>query len=109
MCTDVLRISIMAMATCAVLIHPTVLGQACVIVVAAALGRFLFKSAQITLHDQLPLKVRQRTGALFLAIFFFYWLVCQFSPATVQPKQCPAPYSPLPSSSVRLCKIRSPA
>jgi chromate transporter len=70
LCTDVLRISIMAAATCAVLMHPTALGQIIVIVVAAVLGLFIFKSDQIAVHDPLPLKVRRRTGVIFLALFF---------------------------------------
>ncbi|MFN2355730.1 MAG: chromate efflux transporter [Desulfopila sp.] len=70
LCTDVQRVSIMAGATCAVLMHPTALGQILVIVVAAVLGLFMFKSDQIVVHDPLPLKVRRRTGALFLALFF---------------------------------------
>jgi chromate transporter len=70
LCTDVLRISIMAATTCAVLMHPTALGQIIVIVVAAVLGLFIFKSDQIAVHDPLPLKVRRRTGVIFLALFF---------------------------------------
>jgi chromate transporter len=70
LCTGVLRVSIMAAATCAVLMHPTALGQIIVIIVAAVLGLFMFKSDQIVVHDPLPLKVRRRTGAVLLTLFF---------------------------------------
>lgn len=70
LCTDVLRVTIMAAATCAVLIFPTALGQIGVILAAAILGVFLFKPAEVVEHDSLPLKVCRRTGGLFLALFF---------------------------------------
>ena len=43
LCTDALRVTIMAAATCAVLMFPTALGQISVIVVSAILGEALFK------------------------------------------------------------------
>jgi chromate transporter len=70
LCTDTLRVTIMAASTCTVLIFPTASGQISVIIVAAVLGILLVKPAQIIGHDQLPLKVRRRTGALFLSVFF---------------------------------------
>ena len=70
LCTDVLRVTIMAAATCAVLIFPTALGQIGVIPAAAILGVFLFKPAEVVEHDSLPLNVCRRTGGLFLALFF---------------------------------------
>ncbi len=70
LCTDVLRVTIMAAATCAVLMFSTALGQISVIVVAAVLGVLMFKPAQVIDHEPLPLKVRRRTGAVFLAVFF---------------------------------------
>lgn len=69
LCTDALRVTIMAAATCAVLLFPTALGQISVIVVSAILGVALFKPEQISDHDPLPLMVRRRTGLLFLTLF----------------------------------------
>lgn len=69
LCTDALRVTIMAAATCAVLMFSTALGQISVIVVSAILGVALFKPEQISNHDPLPLMVRRRTGLLFLTLF----------------------------------------
>jgi len=69
LCTDSLRVTIMAAATCAVLSFPTALGQISVIVVSAVLGLILFKPEQISNHDPLPLMVRRRTGLMFLTLF----------------------------------------
>lgn len=69
LCTDALRVTIMAAATCAVLMFPTALGQISVIVVSAILGVALFKPEQISDHDPLPLMVRRRTGLLFMTLF----------------------------------------
>lgn len=69
LCTDALRVTIMAAATCAVLMFPAALGQISVIVVSAILGVALFKPEQISDHDPLPLMVRRRTGLLFLTLF----------------------------------------
>jgi chromate transporter len=69
LCTDALRVTIMAAATCAVLSFPTALGQISVIVVSAILGLILFKPEQISNHDPLPLMVRRRTGLMFLTLF----------------------------------------
>ncbi len=70
LCTDVLRVTIMAAATCAVLVFPTAQGQIAVIVVAAILGLLLFRPAELVGQDSLPLKVRRRTGGLFLAALY---------------------------------------
>lgn len=70
LCTDVRRVTIMAAATCTVLMVPTALGQISVIIIAAVLGLLLFKAAQVMDHDPLPLTVRRRTGAVSLALFF---------------------------------------
>jgi chromate transporter len=70
LCTDVQRVTIMAAATCAVLMFPNALGQILVIIVAAVLGVLMFKPAHVIDHDALPLKVGRRTGAAFLIVFF---------------------------------------
>lgn len=69
LCTDALRVTIMAVATCLVLLFPTALGQISVIVVSALAGIVLFRPEQIVDHDTLPLMVRRRTGALFFVTF----------------------------------------
>lgn len=69
LCTDALRVTIMAAATCAVLSFPTALGQITVIAVSAIMGVVLFKPEQLSDHDPLPLMVRRRTGLLFLILF----------------------------------------
>jgi chromate transporter len=70
LCTDTLRVTMMAASTCTVLMFPTAPGQISVIIVSAVLGILLVKPAQIISHEQLPLRVRRRTGALFLTVFF---------------------------------------
>lgn len=69
LCTDVLRVTIMAAATCAVLLFPTALGQISVIVVSAILGVILFKPEDVSDHEPLPLVVGKRTGLVFLVLF----------------------------------------
>lgn len=70
LCTDVLRITIMAVAACAVLLSPTAWGQVGVIAVAAIAGLWLFKPAPAAVHDPLPVAVSRRAGATFLFAFF---------------------------------------
>lgn len=69
LCTDALRVTIMAVATCFVLLFPTALGQISVIVVSALAGVALFRPVHIADHEPLPLKLRRRTGALFFSVF----------------------------------------
>lgn len=69
LCTDALRVTIMAAATCAVLLFPTALGQVSVIVVSAVIGMLVFRADQTSTHDPLPLMVRRRTGVIFLTLF----------------------------------------
>jgi len=69
LCTDALRVTIMAAATCAVLLFPTALGQVSVIVVSAIVGMLVFRTDQTSHHDPLPLMVRRRTGLIFLTLF----------------------------------------
>lgn len=69
LCTDALRVTIMAVAACFVLLFPTALGQISVIVVSALAGVVLFRPEHIADHDPLPLMLRRRTGALFFSVF----------------------------------------
>lgn len=70
LCPDAPRITIMAAATCFVLLVPTALGQVGVIVIAAIIGFLLFKPQQDSVHDPLPIVVRRRVGLLWLTLFF---------------------------------------
>lgn len=70
LCTDVARISIMALATCFVLLVPSALGQVSVIAIAAIIGLILFKPEKTMAHDPLPITVRRRVGLFWLSLFF---------------------------------------
>lgn len=70
LCTDVARVSIMALAACFVLLVPSALGQVSVIAIAAIIGLILFKSEEGVAHDPLPITVRRRTGIFWLFLFF---------------------------------------
>ena len=70
LCTDVARISIMALAACFVLLVPTALGQVSVIALAAIIGILWFKPEKLMAHDPLPMTVRRRTGLVWLFLFF---------------------------------------
>ncbi|MCM0036667.1 MAG: chromate efflux transporter [Burkholderiaceae bacterium] len=69
LCTDVTRVTIMMLATCAVLLIPSVWSQVGVIILAGIAGIVLFKPAQLPPHDPLPIKISQRVGAFWLALF----------------------------------------
>ncbi len=70
LCPDAPRISIMAAATCCVLLIPSAWGQIGVIVMAALIGLWLFNPPQGEAHDPLPITVRRRVGLFWLALFF---------------------------------------
>lgn len=70
LCTDVLRITLMAIATCAALLVPSAWGQIGVIVVAGIAGRLWIAPAKMTAHEPLPIRVSHRAGGLCLAVFF---------------------------------------
>lgn len=70
LCTDVARISIMALATCFVLLVPSALGQVSVIAIAAIIGLILFKPEKTMAQDSLPITVRRRVGLFWLSLFF---------------------------------------
>lgn len=70
LCTDAKRITIMMLATCAVLLLPSVWSQVGVIIVAGLAGVVLFKPAQLAPHDPLPIQISRRTGAFWLTLFF---------------------------------------
>ena len=70
LCTDVARVSIMALAACFVLLVPSALGQVSVIVFAAIIGLVFFKPEKVIAHDPLPITVKRRTGVFWLLSFF---------------------------------------
>ena len=70
LCTDAQRITIMAIATCVVLLVPSAWGQVGVIAAAGTVGLLLFKPAQDGAHDPLPITVSHRAGVIWLTLFF---------------------------------------
>lgn len=70
LCTDAKRVTIMMLATCAVLLMPSIWTQVGVILVAGIAGLALFKPTQLSSHEPLPIQISRRTGALWLALFF---------------------------------------
>jgi chromate transporter len=70
LCSDTLRVTLMAIATCVVLIVPSAWGQIGVIVVAGATGLLLFKPVQTATHDPLSITVSHRAGVVWLSLFF---------------------------------------
>lgn len=70
LCPDAPRITIMAAATCFVLLVPSTLGQVGVIAIATVIGLLLFKPQQGAAHDPLPIAIRRRVGLFWLTLFF---------------------------------------
>lgn len=69
LCPDAPRISIMAAATCLVLLLPSAWSQVGVILLAAILGLLLFKPQQSEAHEALSISVRPGVGLFWLALF----------------------------------------
>lgn len=69
LCPDALRVSIMAVAACVVLLVPSAWSQVGVIVAAAMVGLFLFRSAQAPVHEPMPVTISHRAGVLWLSLF----------------------------------------
>lgn len=70
LCTDVARISIMALAACFVLLVPSALAQVSVIALAAIIGLLWFKPEKLMAHDPLPITVRRQAAIFWLFLFF---------------------------------------
>lgn len=70
LCTDVPRVTIMAIATCVVLLVPSAWGQVGMIAAAGIAGLLLFKPNQDGVHDALPITVSRRAGVTWLTLFF---------------------------------------
>lgn len=70
LCTDIPRVTIMAVAACVALLVPSALGQVGIIAAAGVAGLLLFKPAPAKDHDPLPVTVSHRAGVLWLTLFF---------------------------------------
>ncbi|WP_434033907.1 chromate efflux transporter [Cupriavidus sp. a3] len=70
LCPDALRVTIMAAATCFVLLLPSAWGQVGAIAIAAIIGLLLFKPQPGAAHDPLPIVMRSRVGIFWLTLFF---------------------------------------
>lgn len=85
LCTNVPRVTLMALATCIALLEPSAWAQVSVIALAAVIGLCFFKPGQATEHDALPLTVSRRAGALWLSLFVVLLmglpLLAQWQPA----------------------------
>jgi chromate transporter len=69
LCTDVPRITLMAIAACVALLAPSAWAQVAVIFAAGLAGLLLFKPAERVEHDALPITLSRRTGAICLSVF----------------------------------------
>lgn len=69
LCTDRLRVTLMALAACVVLLMPSAGAQVGVIAVAGLLGRWLIPPAPDHAHDPLPITVGRRAGVVWLSLF----------------------------------------
>ena len=75
LCTDVARISIMALAACFVLLVLSALAQVSVIAIAAIIGLLWFQPEKVIAHDPLPITIK-RPAAIFWLFLFFALLIC---------------------------------
>lgn len=69
LCPDAPRVTLMAAATCLVLVVPSAWAQVGVIALAAVIGLLLFKPHQGVQHEPLPISIRRRTGLVWLSLF----------------------------------------
>lgn len=70
LCTDVPRVSIMALACCLALLIPSVWGQLGVIVMSACAGLGLRPAKQPAGQQPLPMPIRRSVALLWLVLFF---------------------------------------
>lgn len=69
LCTDLSRITLMAMAACVTVLAPSAWAQIGVIALAGLAGVLLFKSPPTVEHDALPIAISRRAGAIWLGLF----------------------------------------
>ena len=70
LCPDGPRVTLMAIAACLVLLLPSAWVQVGVIVVAGCAGLVLLKPVPTGVHDPLPVRIKRRTGVIWLSLFF---------------------------------------
>lgn len=88
LCPDVPRISLMAVAACAVLWWSSAWAQVLVLVLAALVGLWKLAPGQGGAHEPLPMAVGRRAGLVWLALFVTLllglpWAVAVFPHATL--------------------------
>ncbi len=88
LCPDVPRISLMAVAACAVLWWSSAWAQVLVLVLAALVGLWKLAPGQGGAHEPLPMAVGRRAGLVWLALFVALllglpWAVAVFPHATL--------------------------
>lgn len=86
LCTDVARVSIMALTACFVLLVPSALAQVSVIAIAAVIGLLWFQPEKVIAHDPLPITVK-RSAAIFWLFLFFALLIGLPLLTTLYPSQ----------------------
>ena len=69
LCPDVPRVTLMALAACAVLAVPGAGAQVGVIVAAGLIGTMLLRSGSVTAHDPLPITLSRCSGIVWLTVF----------------------------------------
>lgn len=70
LCPDAARLTLMAVATCLVLMLPTVYAQVGVIVAAGVVGLFAFKPVADDVIDDWQVPVSRSAGTIWLSLFF---------------------------------------
>lgn len=73
-CTDRIRLSLMALTTCIVIMMPSAFTQISVIIFAAILGMVIFKPSTSSTPDALPMTISRSRGFLWLALFLLLLL-----------------------------------
>jgi len=86
LCPDAPRVTLMAAASCFVLLVPSIWGQVAVIALAAAIGLLCFKPQQASSYDRFPVPITRRVGVLWLTAFFALLIALPMA-ATVFPSQ----------------------
>lgn len=89
LCTDGVRVTIMAIAACVVLVVPSAWGQVGTIAAAGIAGLILFDPAPGRAHEPLPITVGERAGVFWLALFFALLIGLPFA-AELLPGRTPA-------------------
>ncbi|OZI52934.1 chromate efflux transporter [Bordetella genomosp. 4] len=86
LCPDAPRATLMAAASCFVLLVPSIWGQVAVIALAAVVGLLCFKPQQASSDDRFPVPITRRAGVLWLTAFFALLIALPMA-ATVFPNQ----------------------